>query len=126
MITSKSMDNSKFMLDLTYNYVNEDDIDDDLKGIHISHQPLTEPTNHKIYGDSFCEVCILKTNYKCPICRTDKKDEYETITIRSFLNKLQVKCNSCDKRMNKSNFNEHKHKNICSFNCGEIINRNYI
>jgi hypothetical protein len=112
----------------TYTYINENEIDEELKCMDICYQPLIEPYTHNQCGRSFCKVCIKKTNYKCPTCGNGIEKDFNKINIRLVLNqldKLKVQCSNCHFKLNRGDFKDHI--NICFFscplNCGEIINR---
>jgi hypothetical protein len=101
-----------------YNYINEDEIDDDLKCMYICHNVLTNPISHNECENSFCKECIDKCNYICPLCRKGKRNQYNIIKTRIILNQLNkilIKCNKCDTNMQRGEFNNHI--NLCMFNC---------
>ncbi len=80
-----------YLLRPEYDYINdinEDEIDEELKCKYICHRPLINPITHNKCGNMFCESCIFKVQYKCPICNNKCKDEYEPVIIRLILNKL--------------------------------------
>ena len=94
-----------------YTYVNEDEIDSELKCI-ICQQPLVKPLVGTRCGHTFCSVCIsnwLKQNSSCPSCRS--KTSFETVTTRiilSQLDRLRVRCLRCNEsNIERGNFDDH-------------------
>lgn len=113
----------------TYIYINEDDPKNkELKCQYICHEILNEPVSHIKCNHSFCLNCISKVNYKCPLCGSGDKEEFETIKNRivlNLLNELEILCNNCNVRTTRGIFKDHI--SICKFkcplDCGTIINR---
>ena len=94
-----------------YTYVNEDQIDSELKCI-ICQQPFVKPLVGKGCGHTFCSICIqnwLRQNSSCPSCR--KKTSFESVTTRvvlSQLDHLHVRCFHCQRNdIQRGNFDDH-------------------
>ncbi len=60
--------------DPDYLYVNEDNIDEELK-CPICFIPFIESILHNHCDNSFCKECIKKINYKCPFCSNGDSKE---------------------------------------------------
>jgi hypothetical protein len=83
-----------------YTYVNEDDIDAELKCI-ICDEPFQSPMNCLACGQTYCQQCIERwnrTNPSCPSCRCVNIEFRHVITriVRNQLGRLVVKCSQCD------------------------------
>ena len=102
-----------------YSYVNEDQIDSELKCI-ICQQPFIEPLVGKSCGHTFCSICInnwFKQNSSCPSCR--KKTSFEPVKTRvvlSQLSRLLVRCLHCNQNnIERANFDDH-----IQYRCSQI------
>lgn len=111
-----------------YKYQNDKKIDDELNCQYICYEPLLEPMVHIKCQNTFCKECISKIKYECPVCRKGNFDEYEMVTLKSFLNlldKLKIVCSNCNKIFRRCEFKEHINNCLfsCPRNCGEKLNR---
>ena len=77
----------------------------------ICFLPFISPTQHNPCGITFCEKCIKKSNFNCPVCLDGpKRKEYTIIKAKFILNILgreKVKCDLCSEEMTLGNFEEH-------------------
>ncbi len=85
----------------SYSYMNEDEIDDELK-CAICRQPFIEPVSSTLCHHTFCKECIIACINRercCPVCRADSYHEhYQPIRSRVLLNqlnRLRVCCDAC-------------------------------
>ncbi len=92
----------------TFNYVDEEKMDDNLICNTICFKPLI---NHLKSNNIFTESCIHQLQYICQICSSIKnniekrKEEFQTIIIiLNQLDKLKLKCNN---EMFRSDFENH-------------------
>jgi WD40 repeat protein len=102
----------------TFEYTNEEAIDEELLCSHICYKPLVDPVSHNDCLNSFCRECAKKIGWKCPICRKGAFNDYTAVNTRVVLNmlaKIRVKCSQCSKEMPRGDFNAHKPN--CPFPC---------
>ena len=97
--------------DYQYSYLNEDQIDSDLKCV-VCGQPFVKPMVGKRCEHTFCQACInnwYQQNSSCPVCRM--KTSFEPLTTRivlSQLDRLHVHCSYCNENnIQRGNFNDH-------------------
>ncbi|UJR32371.1 hypothetical protein I4U23_019833 [Adineta vaga] len=114
---------------MTYTYVNEDQIDVELK-CSICDEPFQSPMNCKSCGNTYCQICIenwMKQQLSCPSCRQIGNQFLPVISrvVLNQLNRLLVQCTLCQQtNIQRSNFNDHisctcpKQMVICTDNCG--------
>ncbi|UJR18325.1 hypothetical protein I4U23_005227 [Adineta vaga] len=94
-----------------YVYINEDQIDSELKCI-ICQQPFVKPMIGTKCGHTFCQECIqnwYSGNSSCPSCR--QKTSFQPLMTRIVLNQLDrllVRCSYCNKNdIERGNFHDH-------------------
>jgi hypothetical protein len=114
---------------MSYTYVNEDQIDVELKCI-ICHEPFQVPVNCIECGQTFCQECIDKWNQQqssCPSCRQNGYIFVPVITRVVFnqLNRLLVQCSLCQQtNIQRGYFSDHisykcpKQTVSCTNKCG--------
>eukprot|EP01099_Mayorella_cantabrigiensis_P004163 TRINITY_DN3128_c0_g1_i1.p1 TRINITY_DN3128_c0_g1~~TRINITY_DN3128_c0_g1_i1.p1 ORF type:complete len:517 (-),score=138.16 TRINITY_DN3128_c0_g1_i1:70-1593(-) len=114
--------------DVSYLYVNEKEIDQNLKCLNLCQQPLIDPFNHKVCELSFCEQCVKNLNYVCPDCKSGNQEEFSPLKTKLVLNMLgqiPVKCVKCGTQTTRSTFPDHV--KVCPFpcprECGENIHK---
>lgn len=104
------------MSNCDYEYINENDIDDELKCV-ICKQPYECPVSLSICNHTFCKKCIslwLLQNPTCPICRNSscEQSSYVPINTRIVLNqldRLHVQCLLCyETNIQRCNWKNHK------------------
>ncbi len=101
----------------SYSYMDEDEIDDELKCV-ICRQPFREPVSSIQCHHTFCKECIngwLNQDRRCPVCRIHSDyGLYQPIESRPLLNqlnRLRVRCDACQVRnIQRGNFQGHKQK----------------
>ncbi|CAF1424067.1 unnamed protein product [Rotaria sp. Silwood1] len=95
-----------------YTYINEDQIDLELKCI-ICNKPLQLPVNCTKCGQTICQKCFnlcRKQQLSCPFCRQDGSQFVPVITRIVFnqLNHLLVQCSLCQQtNIRRGNFADH-------------------
>ncbi|UJR20467.1 hypothetical protein I4U23_023596 [Adineta vaga] len=105
----------------TYEYMNENEIDDELK-CPICTQPFLKPVSLSC-RHTFCRECIkqwLNENHSCPTCRqcpnvddeeNTKFSPINTQIVNNQLDRLSVRCNQCrEENIQRGNFREHEAK----------------
>ncbi|CAF0865525.1 unnamed protein product [Rotaria sordida] len=114
---------------MTYKYINEDQIDVELK-CTICDEPFQSPMNCIICGNTYCKTCILQWMEKqksCPSCRQTGYHFQPVISrvVLNQLNRLLVQCTLCQQiNIQRSNLNDHisctcpKQIVNCINNCG--------
>ncbi|CAF1360189.1 unnamed protein product [Rotaria magnacalcarata] len=118
------------LIHFDYEYINEDEIDDELK-CGICKQPFESPVSLRICNHTFCKVCIkiwLSQNQTCPICRhvarhhfgpdnqSHEKSPYVPINTKIVLNQLDrllVRCLLCQE-INIQRCHWKNHEKRCS------------
>ncbi|CAF3735542.1 unnamed protein product, partial [Adineta steineri] len=85
----------------SHSYMNEDEIDDELKCI-ICHQPFHEPVTSVKCHHTFCKECItnwMRQESSCPVCRIhSNREDYQlnqSRVLRNQLDRLNVRCDAC-------------------------------
>lgn len=114
---------------MTFTYINENQIDDELK-CTICADPFRSPMNCLKCGNTYCQPCISKWMEKqtsCPSCR-DVGSQFQPVISRVVLNQLNrllVQCKLCQQvNIQRSNFSDHistscpKQIISCTNNCG--------
>lgn len=97
---------------MTYSYINEDQIDVELK-CTICVEPFRNPVNCLSCGSTFCQHCIETWKQKqmtCPSCRQQNFNYLPVLTrvVLNQLNRLLVKCDLCEQiDIQRSNFTDH-------------------
>ena len=116
-------------LSIEYTYLNEDDIDSELK-CSICNDPFQSPMNCLECGQTFCERCIFlwsKDHPTCPLCRRERSYYGPVISrvVRNQLDRLAVRCSLCEEEnIQRGNFHAHltntcpKQLVACAKNCG--------
>ncbi|CAF0986622.1 unnamed protein product [Didymodactylos carnosus] len=96
-----------------YSYIDEDRISKQLQCC-ICLNPFTEPYQHLTCQNKFCLQCLNnlpKQIQKCPYCREDlQQNQIQKVTDRTLiniLNELKVRCNKCEKIIERHNYNRH-------------------
>ncbi len=114
---------------MSYTYVNEDQIDFELKCI-ICNDPFQSPVNCIKCGQTFCQACIDRwygQQTSCPSCREKGYLFVPVLTriILNQLNRLLVQCSLCQQMdIERSHFSDHlslicpKAIVICADRCG--------
>lgn len=99
-----------------FNYVNQKDIQDDLK-CGVCKNVLSHPKMLQC-GDVFCNNCISKSQEsKCPTCLSDSVTALPAPRILvNMLNGLQVSCLTCTKVLSRNNMDDH-YWNTCEITC---------
>jgi len=109
----------------TYAYVNELDIDDELK-CPVCFDPLLVPAVCQNCRNTFCRACVEFLT-KCPFCREDVHPLQEPPRLLlNLLGKLSVKCNVCFKQVRRADFQSHTHDECpisCLWGCDAILTR---
>ncbi len=114
----------RHLMSPTYIYVDENSVDEELLCSDICYQPLVDPMAHNTCRHSFCRSCIQKVSWKCPNCRAGTESDYSEVNVRVVLNQLSripVICTSCNKQMQRGEFNSHKCESQCSRGCGTTV-----
>jgi hypothetical protein len=97
---------------MSYIYLNEDEIDVELKCI-ICNEPFQSPVNCIKCGQTFCEQCIntwRKQQSSCPSCREYGYTFTPVITriLTNQLNRLLGQCSLCQQtNIQRINFSDH-------------------
>lgn len=99
-----------------YSYLNEDNIDNELK-CPLCMQPFQVPVSAEC-GHTFCQVCInqwASRQSTCPNCRLDtSKGAFRPLSTRIVLNQLErllMRCNRCNQsNIQRGNINEHEQR----------------
>jgi len=97
---------------MSYTYMNEDQIDDELKCM-ICTEPFQSPVNCIKCGQTFCQQCIDQWNKQqlsCPSCRENGYLFVPVMTriVLNQLNRLLVQCSLCQQtNIERSHFSHH-------------------
>jgi hypothetical protein len=114
---------------MSYTYINEDEIDIELK-CTICDEPFQSPMNCKSCGNTYCQECIknwFEQQPSCPSCRQIGNNFLPVITrvVINQLNRLLVQCKLCQRNdIQRSDYNDHilrtcpKQIIQCSDQCG--------
>jgi hypothetical protein len=114
---------------MTYVYINEDQIDIELK-CTICDEPFQSPMNCNSCGNTYCQECIMTwmaQQSSCPSCRQIGNHFFPVISrvVLNQLNRLLVQCTLCQQTdIQRSNFKDHisctcpKQIVNCTDNCG--------
>lgn len=113
-------DNDEYLRN-TYDYMDEQSIDDELK-CSICRLPFQSPVSLSCQH-TFCRQCIerwLQENDSCPTCRENPElDEFDeviyspinTFIVTNQLDRLLVRCNQCQQaNILRGNFRDHEDK----------------
>ncbi|CAF3165290.1 unnamed protein product [Rotaria sp. Silwood2] len=112
-----------------YTYVNEDQIDLELK-CNICNEPFQSPVNCTKCGQTVCQRCFdiwRRQQLSCPFCRQDGSTFVPVITriVLNQLNHLLVQCSLCQQtNIRRGNLADHiayicsKQLVICTDKCG--------
>ena len=97
---------------MLYTYINEDEIDIELK-CTICHEPFQSPANCIKCGQTYCQECIdtwRQEHSSCPICRENGSIFVPLIVriVTNQLNRLLVQCSLCQQtNIQRYNFSDH-------------------
>ncbi|CAF2573653.1 unnamed protein product [Rotaria sp. Silwood2] len=98
---------------MTYNYINEDQIDVELR-CTICDEPFQSPMNCIKCGNTYCQTCVLQwmqQQISCPSCR-QIGNHFQPVISRVVLNQLDrllVQCTLCQQsNIQRSNYNDHR------------------
>ncbi len=91
-----------------FNYVDEDN--EDLT-CAICSEAFIDPLTHSSCLNTFCRACVKDTT-KCPYCRNDFNSDNSKLVpasrpLLNMLDKLKVKCKTCEKEMNRGDIMVH-------------------